>query len=326
MKVIDHNEKVINLTNSTRTTFDTCRRKFYYGNVLNGYGIKLAGPNSEALLLGDIIHEMFATKLRGGNDHEVLKTGWELLNKAEESVVYPSERIEKNLFKARSMIPGIVEVATEMQRRIVKLGDVIEVESTRGVPVGKIQGYTVMVYGKLDVVLDIGPQHPPMVLDHKTVSSFRAQFYDRCQFDPQLTTYTLLCNHPNEDPTRVYHVAYNVFRKPALRQKKSETEGEYGLRLMEYLVETDPDEYMKLIATHRTGEDVFRLKQDLLSLASDLLEAEATNQWRQCTASCDMYSGCPYLMICSGTDDGSINYVAKTSTHEELTTESDETW
>lgn len=323
MKVVDHDKKIINLTNSSRNTFDSCHAKFYYGNMVDDHGIRLAGPYSAALLVGDLVHEMFAARLLGLDDHDVLKSGWKVVNRAEEAVTMPSDKIEKNLEQARCMVPGLVEVATEVKKVLDKYGAVAAVEEHMSIPLGTVDDYKVVLHGKLDVLLE--NDEGLMVVDHKTVSAFKSAFHDRCQFDPQLTTYSMLAVPDWEtEPGALRKVAYNVFRKPTIRKKKSETAHEFSDRLTQYLVETHPSEYLKMIDTSRTFGEMIETQIAYLEVARDILSCERRGIWRQCTATCDLYAGCPYLMICSGVDDGSINYVRKRSAHEEINEESDE--
>jgi len=323
VKIIDHENKVINLTNSSRNTFDTCRKKFYFGNMLDDHGIRLAGPHSAALLIGDVVHEMFAAALTNQIDDDIVLAGRQAVKRAEDSIEYPTAKLEANIEKARCLIPGLVEVAHEVRKRIAMHGEVAAVEEHMSIELGEVRGYRVILHGKLDVLM--ASESEIDVIDHKTVSAFRSTFHDRCMFDPQLTTYAMLA-HENWLKCHVSKVGYMVFRKPQIRQKKSETDKQFADRLTEFLMETHPDDYLQFVSTSRVNAEMQETCSMYLQMANDLLECDARDFWRPCTNSCDLYAGCPYLMICAGSDDGSINYVSKKSTHEELQTEGDEDW
>lgn len=329
MKLVDRENKVINLTNSARGTFDSCQRKFYYSNIHDQYGIRPYGTVSHALLYGDVVHAMFAEALSGTSTEEaILEAGYKIIRTAEEQIDAANVKGTLNIARVRASVPGLVIAAVHGSSWIRQEICVEGVEASVSTNIGTVQyeqdTYDVMLHGKLDVY-GLRENGRLVIIDHKTMSMFRGAFYDRCLMDHQLTTYAILANSKmGLSPTCEVDTIYNCFRKPGLRLGKSESMKEFEYRISKYLQTTPIDDYMKVIRGVRDDGRILECRQTYLDVASQVLEAHYKRFWRQNMTVCDLYAGCEYLPLCAQGEHNLVNYVTRTTAHEEL--EEDDTW
>lgn len=328
MKIIDSENKVINLTNSTRATFDTCRRKFFYGNMLNGHGVRPYGVQSGALLYGNIIHEMFATAIKGGSDEEIQRAGLAPVLDCENEIIEPGMKAQIYLVTGRVLAEALVDVANTVAEIYNDRFNICGVEEHKHLTIGRLSHfetddvYEVKLHGVLDVLAS-NTDDDTVVIDHKTVSAFKSAFYERCTIDHQPTTYLLLASDGLIPLDSKYHMYYNVFRKPTIRQRKNELPESYAERVRAYYKDMKTEEYLKEVYTYRTPQQLYDMKQLYLNVAEDILAAKT---FRQNTAHCDLYAGCPYLSLCKNGPADLVNYMDKRSTHEEINDTDEEVW
>jgi hypothetical protein len=102
--------------------------------------------------------------------------------------------------------------------------------------------------------------------------------------------------------TPVTEVNYRYVKKPAIKQKQTETIDQFLARLSaDY--EERPDFYAHEEKLYRTTEDLLRVEAELWMWAEDIRNLRRQRVYPRNTGSCDDYSGCQYLPICTNVPD-----------------------
>jgi hypothetical protein len=112
----------------------------------------------------------------------------------------------------------------------------------------------------------------------------------------------------------VTEVNYRYVKKPAIKQKQTETIDQFLARLAaDY--EERPDFYAHEEPLYRTTEDLLRVEAELWMWAEDIRNLRRQRVYPRNTASCDDYGGCDYLPICTNAPDHDSLYRIREESH-----------
>ncbi len=115
--------------------------------------------------------------------------------------------------------------------------------------------------------------------------------------DPQVSMYLLGAESAGHD---IEAVLYDVTRKPALRQGKTETASEYGLRVAKD-IQARPEHYFVRQEIVRLESDEASFCQDLWDYAQILKESEVADRWPRNPGNCRQFGRvCDYIGVCTG--------------------------
>lgn len=272
----------------------TCRRRYQYKHV------ELVRParSTSALSLGTAVHAGIESFLKS---EPVSVDGCEFINDSDRS-------------KARAMVrayverwqPGRAEWAT------------VEVEGTFE---QRLNG-SALLCGKWDALLRHLPTGRLYLVEHKTTSDDPSEvgsdYWQRLAVDLQLTVYQHVAAQKYGEPVALL---YDVVRKPSVRLKKDEDAAAYESRCYEQM-SAAPDEWLVRREVHRLDEQA---RVIMAELREDIEAIEKyTGSWPRNDSACTSYgSTCPYLSVCSGTEQlDSERFVKLEAAHPELATAS----
>lgn len=320
MRVVDFETKTVNITNSLRQTFDACHYKAYLEHIHNGYGIRPITPSSP-LRMGSAMHQVLDAYYRGSLEYAKITAGNAIMRVMDDPNITLTDDLLFQLNKEAAMIEGFIEPYHEYWKEEDRPYSVLEIEKPISLNVGVIETsnfdrrpieWQVMLHGKIDILREHGTTE---VMDHKSVSQFRAAAHDKAAFDYQTSIYCLLASEYLKRP--ITQVTYNVVRKSALRGIKGESRAQFIQRISDDY-SASPDKYFKRITGVRTEEQLKEAYSAVMDVGVELLRHDRSGFWRKNMATCDIYSGCPYVELCASGVIDTINFVNKTTTHMEL--------
>jgi hypothetical protein len=153
------------------------------------------------------------------------------------------------------------------------------------------------------------------VLEHKTTSSkdimHGGEYWRAKQIDHQHPWYRLAAGAD--------YAVYDVVRKPSLKpsSKDGKKNGDeitpdvieaYHKRVCAD-IEANADTYYGEHEYRLTDDELADAQRDLYQWARKIREAHKRDEWPRNPGSCEQYSGCPYLGVCTGTasiDDDAV--------------------
>jgi hypothetical protein len=164
----------------------------------------------------------------------------------------------------------------------------------------------VQIVGKIDQLVQSDSRR--LVLEAKSTSQSLdsdSDFWDGLSLDTQINMYLLAGRRFNPP---VDGVLYDVFRKPAIRLKKTETSEEYGMRLLQDITER-PTFYFVRREIARTDSQLIRFEQQLERLAKAIQNMTRDCTWFTNENSCRGRGYCDFKSICYhgiNVEDGEI--------------------
>lgn len=317
--IIDQKNHILYLNNSGRSTFDVCRKKAFYSDVAGaGYGLKeklAASP----LRIGSAVHSVLMQHYAGAPEEFAIAAGLAHYKAIEDD---PNVLMTPALADAFNKEVAIVEgfFPSYRQHWMIddsELGEVIAAEQKIETEVAVItvggETWSIRVIGTIDLITENADGI--LVTDHKTLSQYRDAYFDRLQFDHQVTGYAVLAGRYLA--RGVQKVMYNCIKKPLIRLKANETKPQFLARIHEEY-EMDPGKYFKRVPCIRTRDQFDEWDQAMHEVAEDVIACIQANSWRRNMAICDMYSGCSYRNLCvSNLDDDPVNLVHRTAPEED---------
>jgi len=273
------------LSNGAYNAARDCKRKFHYR-----YGLGLqrrGGDDSPALNFGRLWHEVlarwFTTRTMDGMDGFIGRNA--------------SSR--DDLERCCAMLAGYIARWPNLQ--VMSLH-----EQTIDVPIRnpetgrRSQRFT--QFGFLDM-LELSQDGRVRLVEHKTAASIGGGYLEKLWSDSQITGYYAALR---DDGIDVHSVVYDVALKPKIRQKKSEDEEEFYIRLGEW--------HMQPEAYHReevfiSEQQVSDWREDVWAVTQDILTARRTGYWYRNTSRCnDYFRLCEYSSLCqNGAPEALIN-------------------
>lgn len=331
MLLIDPSARVITLTNSSRSTFDTCRYKFYLAYLHKGVGIA-PFTTKPPLRFGTAVHAALGQYYSGADIDVMVGAGLKHYRDLVDDpnvTLMPNDaaEFEKEKAKVEGMLRAYAErydPATNDSFEVV--GTELVITHTLGhIGITEYPGFhnswRVDIAGKLDVLGKDADGY--FVMDHKTMAAFREAFYDKCLFDFQTTLYCILAMSFLKEP--INRVIYNCMRKSALRGSSGESPAQLMTRIKaDYLERIET--YFNRITAIRTASQIGEGLTAVEEVAADAINGYLFQRFRKNMSSCDIYSGCPFRTICASGQIDEINFRLKTSAHEELDDDGSGDW
>ncbi|MEO5366710.1 MAG: PD-(D/E)XK nuclease family protein [Magnetococcus sp. WYHC-3] len=303
-------EKQIELSNSKRTCFDTCHKKFYYSYLYEDVGLEEKLPPSP-LRLGSAIHTVLMHHYSGASAEIAVQAGVATYNSIFEDIeILITEKEATAIDKEIAIVEGFIKPYTDFWADEDAEFKIMATELDLSTSISPQVRYS----GRLDLVVERKGQL--YVVDHKTLSMFRAPYFNRLHFDYQLTGYAWLAAKHFKQPVGVI---YNCIKKPAIRQKMHETKPEFLARIRD-VYDDDPQDYFKRVECVRTLDQINEFKLACAEVASDMIFAiNSGTNYRRNMATCDIYSGCIFNGMCvSNTPDLTNFRLRRTRTEEDV--------
>lgn len=295
------------LTNSSRNTFNTCRRKYLYSYEL-GYESALV---NETLYFGSLMHG--ALEIYFSNDLS-LNLALEFLE---------SERGEWNQYHvahARALMIGYHAYWTEDNERFKVLAIEEEFRAPLVNPQSGHNSRSFELGGKLDGIIayDNGEK---AILEHKTTSfdiSDESDYWAKLSMDGQISGYYVgadVIGHDVELCT--YDVIKKTGRRPLLatppenrkykkdgslyanQREENETPDAYEQRILDDVM-NDPTKFYVRKTVRRTYADLVEYLNDMWQFAFEVRMARNNKSWPRNPNQCLTFGKCKFWDVCRG--------------------------
>ncbi len=262
--------------------FKTCPMKFrlHYVDGLT------RDRDTDALRMGGVWHKAREVLNKGGSQDEAISTISNAYAVTPEWIDAEAWQVEA--CKLRCGIALISELVPS--RKVVASEQVVQ---------GVVGGVDFM--GIIDCIVEMDGKL--YIEEYKTTSSDvspGSEYWDILTMDTQCVGYVTLLKAMGYD---IHGIIYDVWRKPALRLKKTETVDEYNERIYAAMWEENEKYYArKPITILRSDEERFADtlgKIDLLRMSMD-----CNNLWYHNEMACKTFGRCEYLPICSNCLEG----------------------
>lgn len=311
LKAFEHGKE---LTNSARSTFLNCRKKYEFSYV---YGLATRRP-SIPFLVGGLFHaaldRCYSNKFVLDLDKEKSIADKECEKAASQPGLTPEES-DKVWTQAATVVGLLSGYKRQWLDQDKAKWDVIEAEGAFEVKLPNGWRYR----GKTDLVVRDKKTKAVRLVEHKTTSRLDAGYVAKLPLDNQILGYIWA---KNQEGLGIKEVVYNVARKPTIRLKQSETLDAFCKRLQ--------DEYLLNAATYFYREtltfdpaDVERFREELFRFSAEIDRCEKDKFYYQNTTQCTAYGVCPFMPLCTGgVNDETLGiFRTKERAHEELPAE-----
>lgn len=137
----------------------------------------------------------------------------------------------------------------------------------------------------------------------KTASQIGDVYVKKLEFNDQVSRYWFMLSKVLTKP--ILGCKYRIIKKPAIRQKKTESIVQYRKRLTEKLSEENS---VIEIILHRTDQDIKDCIDDTIADMNNIKNC------KRCTknlTACGIYGECPYMALCSNLKDGELLFKRK---------------
>lgn len=299
------------LTNSARTTFCQCRKKFFWSYIA------LLVPNREnkAFLIGRLFHngleDMY--KEKAFNSEEAFAK----VHKAVDEAVATCTDVAAadDLYKQSALIKGLLEgYAKHYLERDLKTWKIVAPETKFSYRLNN--GW--LARGMRDLLVYRGTDLT--LVEHKTTTILDANYIAKLPLDSQILGYALSClKDLGKIPKKI---VYNVCKKSQLRQKQTETEAQFFERIRtEYL--ENPTNYFYREVLSFSELEIKAYEDDINLFAKEMARAIDEKYYYCNYAQCTAYGPCQYMALCQAKTlpafkEALMSYRTKESAHEEL--------
>lgn len=307
-----------NMTNSSRTTFMNCRRKYQYSYVL---GLAPRRP-SIPFLVGGLFHDamdrIYTAKGKYDLDQEKL-IAEKACEKSSESPGLTPEESDK-IWVQSSIVFGMISgYVKQWLPQDLKNWDVLEAESAFDIPIKLPDGTVFQYRGKTDLIVRHKKTKKVKLVEHKTTSRLDAGYVSKLPLDNQIIGYVWA---KNKEKLGITEVVYNVVKKPGIRLKQNESLEQFRKRLVEeYLINTSNYFYRETLTFD--PRDIDRFYEELTRFLGEVDRCEKEQYYYQNTTQCTAMGVCPFMKLClDGINDDTLGlYRIKDRAHEELPAE-----
>ena len=180
----------------------------------------------------------------------------------------------------------------------IKNYDVLDVEQTYDLNLSDF-----CIAGKIDALLKEKDTGRIYILDHKTASNPDEDYFDKVRFDNQMMFYAMIIDallgdnsflerYNLDEKTEIGGIIYDVLSKPAIRQKKGETDSEF---LDRYKQSASFTRHVVSI-DNRLTTYLYSQKVEILQLCEEM--AKKYDSALPNTRNCLVYGTCPYFNLC----------------------------
>lgn len=287
-------ENILALDNTKRSSFVTCRRKYYFQYVLN---LKTFWGSS-ALRYGLVWHagqDAYANhiKLNGwakdGGAIEAafhaMKTEWETCSAKEQ--FWEDYRTLENCFT--SFLQYVAHFAQdEMMIKVINTEEAFRInmehendEELRLFPNLRPFHFT----GKLDTEIELNEQQ--WINEHKTTGQPIDTQCERLNRSAQVMGY-FYAKTRKGNGQRPCGVLMTVHHLSCRKSTAKGREGQYGTPKIDF----------RRVPQIFSDNDIFQWRMTFLSVALELQKEMERNLWPMCHDSCFEFGACPYLQLC----------------------------
>jgi hypothetical protein len=298
------------LTNSARSTFMNCRRKYQYSYVL---GLAPRKP-SIPFLVGGLYHDALDRAYTSGaididEEQIIARKACEKASKAQGLTGEESDKI----WVQSTIVVGLLKgYEKQWFKQDIKRWEVIQAEGAFDVAMPGGWRYR----GKTDLVVRDKKTKRVKLVEHKTTSRLDAGYVAKLPLDNQILGYIWA---KNQEKLGIKEVVYNVARKPGIRLKQNESLDQFAKRIIdEYSLNTAAYYYRETLTFD--PKDVDRFKDELFRFMEEVDRAQTQGYYSQNTTQCTVMGVCPFMKLCleGVNDDALALYRIKERAHEEL--------
>jgi PD-(D/E)XK nuclease superfamily len=298
------------LTNSARSVFLNCRKKYQYSYV---FGLAPRKP-SVPFLVGGLFHEELDRMYsEGAFDAEGMKKrvakACEAASRLEGLTPEDSERI----FVQQAVVHGAVGAyAGKYLRDDLKAWEVVEAEGS--FRVGLPNGWS--YHGKTDLVGRDRRTRRLRLVEHKTAGRLDAAYVAKLPLDNQILGYAWAKREQGLD---LDGVTYNVTKKPQIRQRQNETLNDFYRRIEQDYADR-PGEYFYRETLRFSNKDVDRFAEELKRFTREIDRCAKEKFFYQNTSQCTALGVCPFMKLCCDgvNKENLMLYRIKERAHEEI--------
>lgn len=298
------------ISQTSRSAFANCRRKFFYeyGLGLDPRGLKIP------FIVGSAVHNELDRLYQnlGRYGEAGIEESWDNINRYFASIRDGSHEEHKcntpndaeKLAVSEAQAMGIIAAyVRRYEMRDAERFEVIQPEQAFELPLVGTSGWSVT--GKIDLryrVLDTpasrkdGSVGHEGIMEHKTTSKIDQFYVAKIEMDRQTVRYGMAAE--KLDPTKlVEEITYNAIAKTSIRQGKG-TFTKFVERIAaEY--EGDPDKYFYRTRFKPRRPLFDEVQADDANITREIERANETGVWYQNFDHCyAFYSVCPYMRLC----------------------------
>lgn len=297
------------LTNSARSVFLNCRKKYEFNYI---YGLTTRKVNVP-FLVGGLYHneleEMYST---GSFDP---KAANERVSKACD-IACQSVGItgaESDLiWSQQAIVMGMsIGYAKLYLKNDLKKWKVIEPESSFTVDIG-----TWKYRGKVDLIVQDKKTKVIKLIEHKTTGQLTPGYIAKLPLDNQILGYAWA---KIQQGFNVTEIVYNICKKPVIKQRQNETVKDFFKRLeAEYI--NEPVKYFYRETIKFSKDNIKRFEDELKYFIGEIDDNFKRGRFYQNTTHCTAYGNCEYMKLCiEGVNkENLLMYRIKKKLHEEL--------
>lgn len=303
------------LTNSARTTFLNCRKKYEFSYV---YGLAPRKPSIPFLVGGLFHNELDIMYTEGGFDEDAarlrIRKACELASRAEGLTPEDSDKIYMQQAIAVGAVKGYAGKYLEDD---LKRWEVVEAEGAFKIEMPGGWSY----HGKTDLIIREKKGKKVKLVEHKTAGKIDAAYITKLPLDNQILGYAWAKGRQKID---LDGVIYNVTKKPAIRQRQNESINEFYKRVEAEYTER-PEEYFYRESLTFSGSDIKRFSDELAMFVREIDRCHEEDFFYQNTTQCTALGVCPFMKLCTDgvTAENLMLYRIKGRPHEEIPEEVD---
>lgn len=298
------------LTNSARSTFLNCRKKYEFSYV---YGLAPRKP-SIPFLVGALFHEELDRMYTEGDFDEAaarLRIGkaCEKASRAEGLTPEDSERV----FMQQAIAMGAVKgYARQYLERDLDSWEVVEAEGAFKIDLPG--GWT--YHGKTDLVVREKKTKKLKLVEHKTAGKLDVAYIAKLPLDNQILGYAwgkTMQKMPLEG------VIYNVTKKPLIRQRQNESINEFYRRVEQEYTDR-PEEYFYRESLTFGRQDIDQFSDELKQFTREIDKAHDEEFFYKNPSQCTAMGVCAFMKLCTDgvTKENLMLYRVKDRPHEEI--------
>lgn len=306
-----------NLTNSARSTFLDCRKKFEWSYL------RRLSPRTPSLpfLVGGLVHNGLEHMYKTGRFDEARERGLVRAecDKAAKTAGLTAKMSDK-IYSQAAMIMGILKgYAKHYLAKDLAQWEVLEAEASFSYPLPN--GWNAM--GKRDMVVRRRKDGKVCLVEHKTAATIDASYIAKLPLDAQIIGYAnSLLKKMGKLPD---YVVYNVIKKVGIKQKQTESFNSYLKRVEDEYVR-EPENYFYRETIQFSREDIQNFEQELFTFSKEMERAIEEKFFYKNTSSCTRMGVCPFMQMCiSGpTKENLMHFRVRSAVHEELVDQKDD--
>lgn len=298
------------LTNSARSTFLNCRRKYQYTYV---YGLAPRKP-SIPFLVGGLFHDEL-DRVYTEQEFDEAGARKRVSLACEKAADAPGLRGQDSdqIWVQQAIVMGAVKGYVKMYMgRDLKAWKVISAEGSFSIKMPGGWTYN----GKTDLLVQEKKTGLNILVEHKTAGRLDAGYVAKLPLDNQILGYAW---SKDQEGIPVDEVLYNVTKKPQIRQKSGESLREFFKRI-EQEYEFDPGKYFYRERLTFNNSDLVRFSDELSQFVAEIDRCEKEKFYYQNTTHCTAMGVCPFMKLClDGVNKETLmHYRIKDRPHEEL--------